>query len=184
MIEPQPKVEKIPPLLALVKGAQLGAKQLVELVSRDLGFAREPGTGYGERLVGKADRREVFAGVDLDLRSHADHRREARVEAIVEREATVAGFPFGRTQPRVEYGAQFVDERPDGASVALHEVDVFGVSPRRVEEELVQCGSPAEGDLRRDGRVTVEFDQRARKNEVLFDVAVVGPGGCFRQAVM
>ena len=86
---------------------------------------------------------EVLASVDLDLHTHAYDRREGRVEAVVEREATMAGLPLRLAEPRVEDRADLVDERPDRASVALHEVDVLGVATGRIEEELVQRGAAA-----------------------------------------
>lgn len=68
-----------------------------------------------------------------------------------------------------------VENSADRPGLDLHEVEVFGVSARRRQNELVERSPAAEGEAVRERRIREDLHERPRENEILLDHRIVGP---------
>lgn len=105
----------------------------------------EPSRTHLERDTSEAIEREVFPGVDLHLEPQVLDRQTLGGEPELQGRCLVLALVVGLPQPGLQNRSQAVENRADGATVDLNEVDVLAVPLRRVEVELVKGGTPTKG---------------------------------------
>jgi hypothetical protein len=65
------------------------------------------------------------------------------------------------TEPRIEGAPYGIEDRANRPCLSLHEVDVLGVAPGLLEEELVERGAATERKSFPDQWVVENLDERA-----------------------
>ena len=79
-------------------------------------------------------------------------------------------------QPR-ERIADGVDRGADGLGLRLHQIDIFGVAQRLLEQQLVDGRATAEGDLSGERWRIEQVAECAADDQVLLDLRRVRPRG-------
>ena len=118
----------------------------------------------------------MFARIDfnfqLELPGWVSFVREA--ERQVDRMGCLHSLAGAKPRQSV---ANSINDWTVGLGPQLHEVDVFGVTEWRREEQFVECGSPAECDLIFQCRSVEQVTESTGDDEVLFDLSRIRPGG-------
>jgi hypothetical protein len=117
----------------------------------------------------------VLAHVDLNLQSKPPYGRDLRGEAIEERDVRRRVVPRGIAEPGIEPRPKAVENSTDRPGLDLYEFQVFGVSARRRQHELVERSPATEGEPVRERRIRENLDERPREDKILLDHPVVGP---------
>lgn len=109
----------------------------------------------------------MLARDDLDFEPQRSHRRDLRLKPVHQRDAAFGTRSFRSPRPRVRSLAHCVQQWPDGASRRLHEVDVFRVAARRLDEQFIERYTAAQRNLAGERWCAEKFDQCPREDEVL-----------------
>ena len=88
----------------------------------------------------------VLASVDLDLELQCCLRIDLGRELEHQMHRVPGLLPVALAEPRQGI-ADRIDRRADGLGLCLHQVDVFRIAQRLLEQQLVDGRAAAEGDL-------------------------------------
>ena len=142
---------------------------------RDAGRGLIPAVLDRKWILLDAEYAVVFAGIDLDLDLQGGIRLGLgrKPEDKVHRVARLLTLAVAEPRQSLTDGA---GDCADLLGLCLHQVDVFGVAKRLLEEQFVNGGAAAKRNLARQRWRIEQVAQRAADNQILLDLLRGRPG--------
>src|SRR5690606_8626973 len=116
----------------------------------DLGLPPIPIVVHRIGVLTDAKQVFVFAGVDLDLELQRRLQIGLRGESKHQVDRVPSLNSIESPKPRQRFPDR-INSRADRLRLRLYQVDVFGITQRSLEQQLVDCRATAERDLAAQG---------------------------------